>query len=105
VYGVTVRAGYGECVWSRCVRFSNAELIVKKCLWYNKSRKTSRVCPCCRRLYRLGDVMSNLLEEISPSRRHDEEQEQHPLLRTEQEISGLCKGLNKISQVLRHCSR
>ncbi|KAI0668908.1 hypothetical protein C8Q78DRAFT_1043624 [Trametes maxima] len=57
-------------------------------LWYNKSRRTARICPACQRLYRLGDVLPDHLA------REDGEQESEthasPYLAREQELSGLC---------------
>nr|GAT58949.1 predicted protein [Mycena chlorophos] len=58
-------------------------------LWYNKSRATSRVCPACQRLYRLGDVF----KLSDPDDDEDEEapsQPPLPQLLREQQISGLC---------------
>ncbi|KAF7307741.1 hypothetical protein MKEN_01134200 [Mycena kentingensis (nom. inval.)] len=58
-------------------------------LWYNKSRATSRVCPACQRLYRLGDVLATHTDaEDAPS-----SQTSSPQLEREQEISGLCSTL------------
>ena len=62
-------------------------LIAIQILWYNKSRTTGRVCPSCRRLYNLGDVLPDLVQDTpkffpeAPS----------PYLVREQEISGLCR--------------
>ncbi|TFK95717.1 hypothetical protein BDV98DRAFT_517099 [Pterulicium gracile] len=65
-------------------------------LWYNKSRLTGRVCPTCRRLYRVGDALHDLT--LGPQDKSD----QPPLsknnsppavldqLRNEQDLSGLC---------------
>lgn len=56
-------------------------------LWYNKSRATGRVCPSCRRLYNLGDVLPDLVQDTPkffPETRS-------PYLAREQEISGLCR--------------
>ncbi|PCH43006.1 hypothetical protein WOLCODRAFT_47734, partial [Wolfiporia cocos MD-104 SS10] len=65
-------------------------------LWYNKSREYARVCPACRRIYRLGDV----LPEHRFGRDMQDERLQptadmckSPLLRREQELSGLCSPL------------
>lgn len=58
-------------------------------LWYNKSRAMGRVCPSCRRLYSLGDVLPDLVQETPkffPEPRS-------PYLAREQEISGLCRRL------------
>lgn len=55
-------------------------------LWYNKSRTIGRVCPCCRRLYSLGDVLPDLVQDTPKS----SPETQSPYLAREQEISGLC---------------
>ncbi|KAG2107738.1 uncharacterized protein F5147DRAFT_202066 [Suillus discolor] len=79
-----------------CAEFSQEEVLQMLCttlpeetaivLWYNKSRATSRICPSCRRLYRLGDILPDLTDDgenrINETR--------SPLLAREQEISGLC---------------
>lgn len=79
-----------------CAEFSQEEVLQMLCtalseetamvLWYNKSRATSRICPSCRRLYRLGDILPDLTDngekQINETR--------SPLLAREQEISGLC---------------
>ncbi|KAG0700486.1 hypothetical protein DFH29DRAFT_853601 [Suillus ampliporus] len=77
-----------------CAEFSQEEVLQMLCtalpeetaiiLWYNKSRVTSRICPSCRRLYRLGDILPDLTDE-----KHTGES-RSPLLAREQEISGLC---------------
>jgi len=60
---------------------------VEQILWYNKSRATGRICPACQRLYRLGDVL--------PDHLNDEFGQPvnlpHPQLDREQQISGLCE--------------
>ncbi|KAI0772490.1 hypothetical protein BD413DRAFT_474558 [Trametes elegans] len=57
-------------------------------LWYNKSRRNSRICPACQRLYRLGDVLpDHLAGEDAPQRN---ETRTSPYLAREQELSGLC---------------
>ncbi|KAJ7088538.1 hypothetical protein C8R43DRAFT_1115216 [Mycena crocata] len=55
-------------------------------LWYNKSRSASRICPACQRLYRLGDILPDLMDgEHARVNQHPP-----PQLHREQEISGLC---------------
>lgn len=55
-------------------------------LWYNKSRATSRICPACQRLYRLGDLLPDHIgDEMERTN-----QRSSPQLEKEQEISGLC---------------
>ncbi|KAG6824895.1 hypothetical protein H0H93_001401, partial [Arthromyces matolae] len=57
-------------------------------LWYNKSRETSRICPTCQRLYRIGDILADHfpgsgdkpIEGMGSSER----------LQNEQTLSGLC---------------
>ncbi|KAI0632833.1 hypothetical protein C8Q77DRAFT_848994 [Trametes polyzona] len=57
-------------------------------LWYNKSRRTARICPACQRLYRLGDVLpDHLAGENGEQQRATRAS---PYLAREQEISGLC---------------
>lgn len=58
-------------------------------LWYNKSRRASRICPSCHRLYNLGDILRELCPSPDPTPPPSPETEK--LLRREQEISGLCK--------------
>jgi uncharacterized protein YbaR (Trm112 family) len=79
-----------------CAEFSQEEVLQMLCtalseetaivLWYNKSRATSRICPSCRRLYRLGDILPDLTDD---GEKHINET-RSPLLAREQEISGLC---------------
>ncbi|KAJ2934565.1 hypothetical protein H1R20_g2542, partial [Candolleomyces eurysporus] len=82
-----------------CAEFAQEEVLqmlqtvlpeeVATILWYNKSRATSRICPACQRLYRLGDTLPD----------HDVGSEKAsvggpkpapPQLRLEQQISGIC---------------
>lgn len=82
-----------------CAEFSQEEILQMLCtilpeetaiiVWYNKSRATGRVCPCCRRLYNLGDVLPALVQEgCKPAL----EPRSHRLA-LEQQISGLCSPL------------
>ncbi|KAJ6476268.1 hypothetical protein C8R45DRAFT_834205 [Mycena sanguinolenta] len=85
-----------------CAEFSQDEILQMLCtvlpeetaliLWYNKSRSTSRICPACQRLYRLGDV---LLDHANLSEDHERCTVQPPLpqLQREQKISGLCSAV------------
>ncbi|KAI0351652.1 hypothetical protein OH77DRAFT_1410795 [Trametes cingulata] len=57
-------------------------------LWYNKSRRTSRICPACQRLYRLGDVLPDHLAGEDGEQRN--ETQSSPYLAREQQLSGLC---------------
>ncbi|EIW56685.1 uncharacterized protein TRAVEDRAFT_73150 [Trametes versicolor FP-101664 SS1] len=57
-------------------------------LWYNKSRRTARICPACQRLYRLGDVLPDHLAGDNGEQRN--ETRSSPFLAREQEFSGLC---------------
>lgn len=61
--------------------YSGVPNIFLQMLWYNKSRATSRICPSCQRLYRLGDTLPPLMGE---------NQGASPHLAKEQKISGLC---------------
>ncbi|EIW76688.1 hypothetical protein CONPUDRAFT_139423 [Coniophora puteana RWD-64-598 SS2] len=56
-------------------------------LWYNKSRTKGRICPSCRRLYCLGDILPDLIGEDQASRPSEP---RSPYLLREQTISGLC---------------
>ncbi|KAF8438575.1 hypothetical protein L210DRAFT_3481759 [Boletus edulis BED1] len=91
-----------------CAEFAQEEVLQMLCtvlpedyaiiLWYNKSRTTGRVCPSCRRLYSLGDVLPELIQDtpkIFPEIRH-------PYLAREQEISGLCSPLCFIMASFNH---
>ncbi|KAJ7778538.1 hypothetical protein B0H16DRAFT_890130 [Mycena metata] len=79
-----------------CAEFSQEEVLQMLCtvlpeemaliLWYNKSRSSSRICPACQRLYRLGDVLAD--HTVEENARAD--QRLPPQLSREQEISGLC---------------
>ncbi|KLO16587.1 hypothetical protein SCHPADRAFT_995014 [Schizopora paradoxa] len=55
--------------------------------WYNRTRRTSRICPACQRIYKLGDT---LLDPVSnmPVDPRDPSTPKHVFL--EQKISGLC---------------
>ncbi|KAI0830105.1 hypothetical protein BC628DRAFT_1356443 [Trametes gibbosa] len=59
-------------------------------LWYNKSRRTARICPACQRLYRLGDILPNHLAGEERGQRGAAETRPSPYLAREQELSGLC---------------
>ncbi|KAK7443571.1 hypothetical protein VKT23_015744 [Stygiomarasmius scandens] len=71
-------------------------------LWYNKSRATSRICPACQRLYRLGDVLPDhkeLMDSAEEESGSEYEREPgysiepsipHPQLVREQQLSGIC---------------
>ncbi|KIY62137.1 hypothetical protein CYLTODRAFT_427146 [Cylindrobasidium torrendii FP15055 ss-10] len=57
-------------------------------LWYNKSRASSRICPSCQRLYRLGDTLPDVLP---PDDEYTRVEPQIPSqLPREQQLSGLC---------------
>ena len=59
-----------------------------KILWYNKSRLKSRICPCCLRLYNIGDKLADLLD-TSGEEMTDRPVQSVRQLR-EQELSGIC---------------
>ncbi|KAH9948079.1 hypothetical protein B0H21DRAFT_806180 [Amylocystis lapponica] len=83
-----------------CAEFAQDEVLQMLCsvlpmetatiLWYNKSRRTARVCPACQRLYRLGDVLP---EHVGDPRAPTPEERISPFLYREQELSGLCSSL------------
>ncbi|KAF8890676.1 hypothetical protein BD779DRAFT_1416443, partial [Infundibulicybe gibba] len=92
-----------------CAEFAQEEVLQMLCtvlpeetamiLWYNKSRATSRICPACQRLYRLGDIL--------PSHADDESEQSinqplSPQLEREQEISGLCSPICFIMSSFNH---
>ncbi|KAI0370898.1 hypothetical protein BV20DRAFT_943059 [Pilatotrama ljubarskyi] len=57
-------------------------------LWYNKSRRTARICPACQRLYRLGDLLPDHL--VGEGGQQGSETQSSPYLAREQQLSGLC---------------
>lgn len=77
---------------------SNSSLITKytriQILWYNKSRAVARICPVCKRLYRVGDT--DALTDIdsdapaSPTATATDVALNAERRRREQEISGIC---------------
>ncbi|KAH7909983.1 hypothetical protein BJ138DRAFT_1009759 [Hygrophoropsis aurantiaca] len=80
-----------------CAEFAQEEVLQMLCtvlpeetaiiLWYNKSRSTARICPSCRRIYRLGDVLPDLIgDDHQVGMKHT----RAPQLSREQHISGLC---------------
>ncbi|KAF8183765.1 hypothetical protein K438DRAFT_1920148 [Mycena galopus ATCC 62051] len=85
-----------------CAEFSQEEVLQMLCtvlpeetaliLWYNKSRSTSRICPACQRLYRLGDVLPDHTD-FSEERERSANHPPLPQLEREQEISGLCSAV------------
>ncbi|KAF9228079.1 hypothetical protein BS17DRAFT_745291 [Gyrodon lividus] len=91
-----------------CAEFAQEEILQMLCtvlpeetaiiLWYNKSRATGRVCPSCRRLYNLGDVLPDLVQDDT---KHYPEP-RSPYLSREQEISGLCSPLCFIMASFNH---
>ncbi|KEP54293.1 F-box-like domain protein [Rhizoctonia solani 123E] len=58
-------------------------------LHYNRTRLVDRICPACRRFYRLGDLLPFLTPEPGSIDELDRQQEDSRALR-EQQISGLC---------------
>ncbi|THH16227.1 hypothetical protein EW146_g4376 [Bondarzewia mesenterica] len=83
-----------------CAEFAKPEVLQMLCtvlpeetalfLWYNKSRKTGRICPACRRLYNLGDALPDPLHDPYEEA---EKKEPSPRLLCEQQLSGLCSPL------------
>ncbi|KAG5730273.1 hypothetical protein E4T56_gene10594 [Termitomyces sp. T112] len=82
-----------------CAEFAQKEVLemlktvlpeeVALILWYNKSRSTSRICPTCHRLYRLGDVLADHI----PSQNPFHGMNSSPKMQREQTISGLCSAM------------
>ena len=63
-------------------------------MWYNKSRRCSRVCPACWRIFQTGDVLPSPLEGLElPRIPHNV----YPELVAEQGISGLCARFPSVS--------
>ncbi|KAF8755319.1 hypothetical protein RHS01_05679 [Rhizoctonia solani] len=58
-------------------------------LHYNRTRLVDKICPACRRFYRLGDLLPFLAPEPGSIDELDREQEDSRALH-EQQISGLC---------------
>ncbi|KAJ3554564.1 hypothetical protein NM688_g3044 [Phlebia brevispora] len=92
-----------------CAEFAQEEVLDMLCvvlpeeiatiLWYNKSRQTARICPVCKRLYRVGEALRQPGEH-SPSwsnsdfpRAPQKPASSHAKRRKEQEISGICSTL------------
>ncbi|KAF9264537.1 hypothetical protein L218DRAFT_986959 [Marasmius fiardii PR-910] len=76
-------------------------------LWYNKSRATSRICPACHRLYRVGDVLPDAIDlkkdsvsDIPPA---TPTPGMHPQLQREQDLSGLCSSICFILASVAQC--
>ncbi len=62
-------------------------------MWYNKSRLKARICPACKRLYRVGDTIRQALLDDVESERGTTKRTQgkrDPRGSREQEISGIC---------------
>ncbi|EKM52318.1 uncharacterized protein PHACADRAFT_211590 [Phanerochaete carnosa HHB-10118-sp] len=97
-----------------CAEFAREEVLQMLCgvlpaetaliVWHNKSRRTARICPACRRLYRIGELTREpLLDDSSPPASCSPssspadgttaESEQSRRRRREQEISGICSAL------------
>ncbi|KAG6890219.1 hypothetical protein C0995_010230 [Termitomyces sp. Mi166 len=82
-----------------CAEFAQKEVLemlrtvlpeeVALILWYNKSRSTSRICPACHRLYRLGDILADHIPGQTPFDGMDSS----PKMQREQIISGLCSAM------------
>ncbi|KAF9649546.1 hypothetical protein BDM02DRAFT_3084631, partial [Thelephora ganbajun] len=80
-----------------CAEFAQEEMLemlrvvlpeeMALCVWYNKSRQRSRVCPACWRIFQMGDVLSSPLQGLEPPR---VSHKVYPELVAEQGISGLC---------------
>ncbi|KIJ61225.1 hypothetical protein HYDPIDRAFT_177122 [Hydnomerulius pinastri MD-312] len=91
-----------------CAEFAQEEILQMLCtvlpeetaviLWYNKSRTTGRLCPSCRRLYNLGDVLPDLVQDGAKY----SSEPCSPYLSREQEISGLCSPLCFIMASFNH---
>ncbi|CUA68781.1 hypothetical protein RSOLAG22IIIB_03641 [Rhizoctonia solani] len=58
-------------------------------LHYNRTRLVDRICPACRRFYRLGDLLPFLTPDPGSIDELDRQHEDSRALR-EQQISGLC---------------
>lgn len=60
---------------------------VLQIMWYNKSRISSRICPTCHRVYKIGDVLQDLMDSEKEAETGSERQVR------EQELSGLCSAV------------
>ncbi|KAJ4498724.1 hypothetical protein C8R41DRAFT_123689 [Lentinula lateritia] len=71
-------------------------------LWYNKSRASSRICPACQRLYRVGDVLPD--HALTGSAKSELDSLQRPSeLEREQQLSGLCSSMCFILASFNQC--
>ncbi|GAW05361.1 hypothetical protein LENED_007212 [Lentinula edodes] len=71
-------------------------------LWYNKSRASSRICPACQRLYRVGDVLPD--HALTGSAKSELNSLQRPSeLEREQQLSGLCSSMCFILASFNQC--
>ncbi|KAL0952757.1 hypothetical protein HGRIS_006986 [Hohenbuehelia grisea] len=61
-------------------------------LWYNKSRASSRVCPACQRLYRIGDTLPDLIS-TEEGVADEPKSSPPPQVGVEQGISGICSAI------------
>lgn len=59
--------------------------------WYNKSRRWARICPVCKRLYRVDDTPLGDGGDLESGKRDSEP----PKRLREQEISGICTFTSK----------
>ncbi|KZT39816.1 hypothetical protein SISSUDRAFT_984358 [Sistotremastrum suecicum HHB10207 ss-3] len=56
-------------------------------LWYNKTRLNARICPTCRRFYKIGQTLPTHAMEAPL------DEKSKPLLEQEQTLSGICSFL------------
>jgi hypothetical protein len=65
-------------------------------VWYNRTRRSSRICPACQRLYTLGDVLPDHFSSEDPEggqKARVGQRKPSPQLNREQALSGLCEFL------------
>ncbi|KAG8858950.1 hypothetical protein FRB96_004770 [Tulasnella sp. 330] len=84
----------------RCFDFASPEVFpilqqvlpfqVALILWYNVTRKSSRICPSCRRTYRLGDHLPPHLHDMARGTGSDSTDHLLPQTAAEQRLSGIC---------------
>jgi hypothetical protein len=78
-------------------------------VWYNRTRRSSRICPVCQRLYTLGDLLPDQLaigndDGSLGTRARMGDDRPSPQLAREQALSGLCTSTARTSAPSAHDS-
>lgn len=76
-------------------------------VWYNRTRRSSRICPVCQRLYTLGDLLPDQLATCEDNgslgtRARMGDDRPSPQLTREQALSGLCTSMAQTSAPSAH---